>query len=921
MTRTPQGKGTATLSTDSLDKPDRRLNALVRLVLLLGLSTVALSVAGIAGALGAPAARPPLPWLVAYVALVALAIRLSVTVRVRSTSFTVAWTDAVILVGLALMPAAWIALATTIGVTLGMATTHRLRPVQVAFASAKDTTTTFIGGLILISVAGAGPPLSVGVIGIYAVAFAAMTVVDMALVNPVIALASRTPVMDRLRANWDIRIVTLVGRFVVAVAAIAALRSQPLLLYLLPLVVLIAHLWHERWVRAREERQAWQDLAAATESFSGVELDAVLRAAVTRGAKLFSADEVEVEIWADSGHRLVRGAEEITYDGDPAGAPVDTTNIYAVALHGYQAGRDIGALRLRFHRRTKIAEREQAMLASFAAALDTAIRNAAAYGQLGEATAAHAHAAAHDPLTGLANRRELERHLAEALATDTSLDCRVALLLLDLKHFKEVNDTLGHLTGDRVLVQIAHRLAGAARPRDLVARFGGDEFAVLLRHAYRPERVETRAAGVLAALADPLTVDGLPIVVEANAGLALAIDPRDEADEDGDSDPDRDAEAFSDTEALSDTEADGDSDTGGDGNRPGRDRPGFRRDPSSWMAELMRRADVAMYQAKRHRRPLASYSPLNDTGDRHRLELSGQLGEAVSQRQFVLRFQPIVDLVTGDVHSAEALARWRHPTRGQLEPRWFLDLIERSQHLQAFTEAVLDGVLSAADMWRAAGHDLSVSVNISARSLLDPQLPRLVLDALSNHRTPPRRLCLELTESLAISQLETVDQVLTQLHDIGVQLALDDFGTGYSSLAALSRIPVHQLKIDRSFVKVLRDFGTGDGQPGAADLTQARAVVRSTVQLGRTLDLAVVAEGVENLGQRRLLCQLGCEFGQGNLFSRPIPADGLLDMLTRGVGDRSGALAEPIAGAGNVVAITRPRSPGDGPRADGHQPT
>lgn len=899
MTRIPPGKGTATLSTDNLDKPDRRLNALVRLVLLLGLVTVALSVAWIAGFFGAPAGRPPLPWLVAYVALVALAIRLSVTVRIRSTSFTVAWTDAVILVGLALMPAPWVALATTVGAALGMATTHRLRPVQVAFASAKDTTTTFIAGLILIGVAGAAPPLSAGIIGIYAVAFAALTVVDMALVNPVIALASRTRVFDRLRANWDIRIVTLVGRLVVAVATIAALRSQPLLLYLLPLVVLIAHLWHERWVRAREERQAWQDLAAATESFSGVELDAVLRAAVSRGAGLFSADEVEVEIWLDSGHRLVRGAEEITYDGDPDGAPPDTTNIYAVALHGYQAGRDVGALRLRFHRRTKVSEREQAMLASFAAALDTAIRNAAAYGQLGEATAAHAHAAAHDPLTGLANRRELERHLTEALATDSSLDCRIALLLLDLKHFKEVNDTLGHLTGDRVLVQIAHRLAGAVRPRDLVARFGGDEFAVLLRHAYRPERVETRAAGVLAALADPLTVDGLPLVVEANAGLALAIDPRDESDDDVDSD----------------------TEVGDDGSRPGRDGPGFRRDPGTWMAELMRRADVAMYQAKRHRRPLASYSPLNDTGQRPRLELAGQLGEAVSQRQFVLRFQPIVDLVTGEVHSAEALARWRHPTRGQLEPRWFLDLIERSQHLQAFTEAVLDGALSAADMWRAAGHDLSVSVNISARSLLDSQLPRLVLDALGNHRTPPHRLCLELTESLAISQLDTVDQVLTQLHDIGVQLALDDFGTGYSSLAALSRIPVHQLKIDRSFVKVLRVFGTGDGPPGAADITQARAVVRSTVQLGRTLDLAVVAEGVENLAQRRLLCQLGCEFGQGNLFSRPSTADGLLDMLTRGVGDRSGALAEPIAGEGNVVSITRPRSPGDGTRADGHQPT
>lgn len=711
-----------------------------------------------------------------------------------------------------------------------------------------------------------------------------MTVVDELLAIPVIAFASRTRVRDRFRANWDVRLVMAAGRFAVAVLAILALQAVQTLIYALPLFVLMGHLWHERWVRTREERDAWQNLAAATEAFTGVDLDVVLRASVTRGAKLFSADLIEVEVWLGLSERLVRGAEEITYDGDPAEAPPDNSGVYAVALHGYQGRRDIGALRLRFRNQIRISDREQAMVASYAAALDTAVRNAAAYRQLGEATAAHAHAAAHDALTGLANRRELERELTAALATPDGLDCRIAMLLLDLRHFKEVNDALGHLAGDRVLVQVAERLAGAAGPNDLVTRFGGDEFAVLLHSAFRPARVEARARRVLTSLSEPLEVDGLPIIVEAYGGLALALDPQDET--------------------APSTPA---------GLKEDATTPAFRADPQAWKAELMRRADVAMYQAKRTGQPLVCYTMAQDPADRERLTLAGQLPRAVSEREFILHFQPIVDLATGQVLGAEALARWRHPTRGQLEPRWFLDLLERSAHLTAFTDAVLDDALAAATMWRAAGHDLSVSVNISPRSLLDSGFPRRVLTALDRHGTRPEQLCLELTETLALSQLETVDQVLTRLHDIGVRLALDDFGTGFSSLGVLSRIPVHQLKIDRSFVQALRDLGPAaeaDPATDAATIAQANVVVRSTVQLGRELNLTVVAEGVEAESQRRLLWELGCAAGQGHLFARAEPAERLLAALTTGVGGRPGTAALPITGDPTVVPLRQPRASG-----------
>lgn len=791
------------------------------------------------------------------------------------------------------MPVSLVVIVTATGVALANIVRRR-SPTKFAFGVAKESITAGVGGLILVGL-GFDGSLSTVDIASLALAFVSMTAIDELLTIPVIALASRTRLVDRFRMNWDIRLVSMVGRFVVAVLAILALQAVQTLIYALPLFVLLGHLWHERWVRTREEREAWQNLAAATEAFTGVDLDVVLRAAVTRGAKLFSADLLEVEVWLGMSQRLVRGAEQISYDGDPVDAPPDSSSVYAVALHGYRGRRDIGVLRLRFRNQVKVSDREQAMVASYAAALDTAVRNAAAYRQLGEATAAHAHAAAHDALTGLANRRELERELTGALATQDGLDCRIAVLLLDLRHFKEVNDALGHLAGDRVLVQVAQRLADAAGPNDLVTRFGGDEFAVLLRSAWRPARVEARARRVLRSLAEPLEVDGLPIIVEANGGLALALDPQDET-------------APSTPAGLK----------GSDHPTP-KQAPEFRADPQAWMAELMRRADVAMYQAKRTSQPLVCYTVAADPADRERLTLAGQLPRAVSEREFVLHFQPIVDLASGEVLGAEALARWRHPTRGQLEPRWFLDLLERSAQLPAFTAAVLDDALSAATMWRAAGHDLSVSVNISARSLLDTGLPRQVLAALDRHDTRPERLCLELTETLALSQLETVDQVLTRLHDIGVRLALDDFGTGFSSLAVLSRIPVHQLKIDRSFVQALRDLQPStdpaegaEPEPDADTISQANAVVRSTVQLGRTLDLTVIAEGVEAEAQRRLLWELGCTAGQGHLFARAEPPERLLAALTAGVGGRPGTAAMPITGDPSVVHLRQARHSGRG---------
>ena len=834
----------------------------------LGAGAIVVSAVQVLSAANGDGTLPSLTAVIAFTGLVVVCNHLVVWVRVRSTRHGISWTDAAVIVGLAVLPPAWVVLATVTGVVLAKAV-HRRPRLKTAFAAAKDATTTFAGGLVLTGL-GATPSADPPPVGALAAAFAVILVLDPLLAIPVIAVSSRTSVTERLASNLDVRLVTAAVRLGVALGAVWALQQQPLLLYVLPLLILLAHLWHERWVRTREEREAWQELSNATESFTGVDLDAVLRSAVTGGGRLFSADRLEIELWLPATRRLVRGdAGGVTFDGSPDHAPPDDSSIYAVVLHDQSGQRDIGAVRLRFRGEVTISEREQAMLASFAAALDTAVRTATAYGQLGEITAVHAHAAAHDPLTDLANRREFERRLHELLAGEEEGDPhRIAVLLLDLKHFKEVNDALGHLSGDRVLVQLSRRFREAAAEGDLVARFGGDEFVVIVRGVADAAAATERAGRILAVLDEPVDVDGLPIAVEVNAGLAVV------------------------------------SDIGADSGQP--------LPPPDRMVELLRRADVAMYQAKRATRRLVAYSPMADPADRSRLALAGQLPRAVSQREFTLVFQPIVDLASGRVQGAEALARWRHPSQGQLEPSSFLDLLERSSQLGEFTAAVLEEALAAAGIWRAAGHDLSVSVNISPRSLLDEGLPRMVYDALDRHGARPQRLCLELTETLAISQLETVDRVITRLHDIGVRLALDDFGTGYSSLAVLSRIAVHELKVDRGFVHALRDpfFTSGEG-PGAAEVDQARAVVRSTVQLGRALDLTVVAEGIENPQQRRLLWEVGCALGQGHLFSRPVRTEQLLAALATGVNRQPGTLAEPLhEPGGEVVRLpTTRRSP------------
>ncbi|GAA2033207.1 bifunctional diguanylate cyclase/phosphodiesterase [Polymorphospora rubra] len=821
---------------------DRRLRLLVGPVVILAVAATVVSIYRLA------TAELPvrLPTLLTLTLLAAVGFTVKVTVRIRSTNHHIAWTETAILVSLALAPAEWVVLCVGVGIAAAMTVApSRLPLIKAVFGIAKNMTLAGAAGLALhLSGWAAGQP-PIEMVTPLAVAYCTAVVLDELLTLPVIAHATGKTGSELFRQHLGLRVASAVARFPVIVGTLAILRMDNWLLVAVPPLLLSLHLAYSARVRSQVERTAWKQLAQATDALNVVDLDLVLATAVHQASELFSADEVDVEL-TDRG-RTVRGnSREIAYDGPSTDAPPAEGSVIAEKLVGHDESHDLGVVRLRFRAPVKLNERERYTLSTFASALCTAVRNASAYQELTRVADEHAEAAAHDALTGLGNRRQLLDHGTELLG-QRHADGVTALLLIDLNHFKEVNDTLGHGAGDEVLIQVADRLRDAAQGDDLVVRLGGDEFAVLFQGLSAPAVATHRAERLLATLQEPLDIDGMRLRVEASGGIAVAP-------------------------------------------------------PSGGMPELLRRADVAMYQAKRSggQQRIATYAPASDTADVVRLSLGGDLPRAVAEHEFCVDFQPIVDLGTGTVVAAEAIARWHHPDRGDIDPIRFLETIERSGLLATFADAVLDEALGAAETWQAAGFDLPVAVNVAPRSLLDPQFPDRVAARLRAHELPPERLFLELTETLTVSQLEVVDQVLERLRTEGVRLVLDDFGTGSSSLSVLSRIAVHELKIDRAFVMAMDTSA------------EARAVIRSTVDLGRSLGLSVVAEGVESEPQRHALWELGCAAGQGHLFARPMPATRMLATLRRG----GGQLAPALHDEGAVVRLTSGRRPGGRGRPD-----
>jgi diguanylate cyclase (GGDEF)-like protein len=819
------------------DATNQRLGRLIGLVVVFGSICVAAAIVHAVRSGPFPLLSPLL-----LTSLVAIANMGGFHLRVRAANIQFASVSTAVLLAAVVEPIDRVILIAATGVLISKLIL-RLSPTKIAYNVAKEAVlaTAVAGTYLLFHAQPLGPTVPRGALtyhlAIMPAAALAYAAVDDALFYPVIAAATGTSIRKRFIEHLDVRLLSRLAGLMLAGTATIVVTVDRWLLATLPALLYALHITSTSRVRSREERAAWQRLARTTDEFNAVDIDGVLRAAVVQAAELFSADEVEIEIGRDSAEpRLVRGnGDGIQYDGLPQNAPGLRGSVIPVALESHDGGTEIGVLRLRFHGEVKLTEREQYTLRTFAAALCTAIRNASAFAETQRLAADHARAASQDPLTKLPNRRRLEEYATEVL--DRPARGVTALMLLDLNRFKEVNDTLGHSAGDTVLIEIAARLQATATPGDLVARFGGDEFAILFTELPAPPVAMPRAQTALASVAAPMQLDGMRISVEATAGIAIA-------------------------------------------------------DGSADITELLRRADVAMYQAKKNGQQVTRYAAARDTADIGSLALVGDLARALAEEEFFVKFQPIVDLGTAEIIAAEALARWNHPDHGELSPGKFLDAIERSTQLAAFAETILDQALTAAGMWRDAGYMIPVAVNVSPRSLLDPRFPDTIKESLRRHDLPTDALVIELTESLTLSQLEVVDEVLGALRDAGVILALDDFGTGYSSLSTLARVPVQELKIDRSFVSEMNS-------PAAA------AVVRSTVELGRSLDLVVVAEGVESEDQRRRLWEMGCAAAQGFLFARAMPLDTLLATLNRGFAGRPRTLAEPLHEAGSVVRIPR----------------
>ncbi|HEX7956917.1 MAG TPA: EAL domain-containing protein, partial [Pyrinomonadaceae bacterium] len=448
------------------------------------------------------------------------------------------------------------------------------------------------------------------------------------------------------------------------------------------------------------------------------------------------------------------------------------------------------------------------------------------------------HDAFHDALTGLPNRALFMDHVKLAIQRSRRSGNRLfAALFLDLDRFKIINDSLGHMVGDQLLVGIAHRLEACLRPGDTVARLGGDEFTILLEDLASTEDAIDVARRVQEAVTQPFNIGGHEVFTTASIGIALS-------------------------------------------------NTGYER-----AEDLLRDADTAMYRAKLEgkKRHVVFDKGMHDRA-MELLQIETDLRRALTRGEFFLNYQPIVDLETGKISSFEALVRWRHPERGLVMPGDFVSVAEETGLIVPLGLFVLNEACRQMRSWQKLGladERVTISVNLSSRQFSQADLIEQISSALRDSGLRASNLKIEITESMVAENIDTAIDMLTQLRALGVGISIDDFGTGYSSLSYLHRFPIDTLKIDRSFVTQMTDNA------------ENAEIVRTIVTLARSLDMDVIAEGVETREQLRQLGSLGCDYGQGYLFSRPVGAGQAVELLA---GDQFTGLTACREGAGSLVA-------------------
>jgi diguanylate cyclase len=792
----------------------------------------ATALVAIAGGLLLSPGAPDLS-IVPAIFVVALAQLLRLRFRLGAGVVYVAWGEAALIIGLFLVPAGWLplafALGTAIGIVLRALIDRQLPEATLPQVVASLTVAAAAAAAISRAVADPyGGPVTAAVVVSLVVGAVGYLLVAVTLASVLAAMRERLSVLQLMLRTGRSKLLLFGGNVVAGVVVVILADADWRWLLVLPLVLVLLHSTYASRLRLSEHRHMWSAFAEAARSLNQPDEAATAVAGVRGALEVFAVGRAEVELpggpdgvrrWVADHHGEVR-RQPPRMEGDPAGTVVPLV----------VAGDRIGTLRLHFPRTAGLGNSDQAALQAYADALAAALHDTVTHSELRQLLARSAHDAQHDPLTGLLNRVTLltQGETAVQLVPHAR---PVALLLVDIDHFREINDTLGHAAGDEVLAATAARLRDAAGPAELVARLGGDEFALLVPDApggpgEALPRIVRRGEELAALLAAPANIRGMSLSIEVSVGAVMA--------------PAGTAE----------------------------------------VSELLRRADAALYEAKHGNEVVGWYDIDRDSGGTDRPALLAELRSALDSDELILVLQPVVGLDDGAPIGVEALVRWRHPRRGVLAPADFIRVVENSDLLGAFTGYVVDAALSCAARLAASGTPVPVAVNLSARSLLDPELASTIGAMLTRHRVPGRRLVLEITETVMTRELPGIDETLASLRALGVRLAVDDFGTGYASLTFLTRVPLDEVKVDGTLVAQM------------AESAEAAAIVRTTVELGRDLGLQVVAEGVETAAQREMLVRLGCPAGQGFHFAEPVPADRIC-----------GALREMAASAGKARVI------------------
>ena len=766
-----------------------------------------------------------LPWLV-VAALFAVGERAEVNIELGNNAVALTLSHVVLVLGLFVLAPNQLIVARVVGGVVALTPYLRARRQKLAFNAALY----YLEVVVVVAVfrVAGGTPSSPGMPWSWGAAFVAVVACSLTSLLFVYAAMRATDASHRLELRWFLSLALLgeLANSSLGLAAAGLLATSwyaPLLLVVPSGVLYVSYRAYARLVdRHRRLERLYQltgELSRTPEQLGAI--NTIVGEAMT-GLRAQSADLLLLgagaggtDLWVrlddgklvplDGAWRDDLGLAWVVTSGRPTRTERARGRVDAVIAPVIVNGVVVGALsaRGRMGNVTAFGAEDVTVLSTLANQAAVSLENSRLVEELRTQAAARERLASYDTLTGLVNRRQFTQLLGRSMGQSDPVPG--AVVLIDLNGFRDVNETLGHAAGDRLLRAIADRLRGLTAASVALSRVGGDEFAVLLQPATADEAV-TFANAARAAIAEPVVINGLHLCVGSSIGIACF--------------------------------------------------PDHARDETS----LMQKADAAVFTAKEHRvEPIQVYAQQPDRSTGRRLQLAADLREAIENEDLIVYFQPQIELATGALHGVEALLRWKHPVLGWIRPDEFIAVGENVGLISKITDYVLSRAIAQASAWCADGMPLELAINLSALNLMERNLPNRVGELLVHHGLPSALLTLEITETEIMSDPERMIEVLDRLDALGVRLSIDDFGTGYSSLAYLRRLPVTEVKIDKSFV-----FNLGTN-------VNDQAIVRTIIDLASNLQMRVVAEGIEEPEAIDRLVAMGCELGQGFHVAAPMP--------------------------------------------------